>query len=305
MEILVTGGTGFVGRALCRRLLNEGYSVTVLTRTAEAAQKLPRGVNLLLGDPTQPGPWQDEAARHGGAVNLAGASIFGKWSEQYKKLIRDSRVTATANLAEAMGRRPAGAQAVLISASAVGVYGFSDDRPLDEWATPGDDFLAQVCREWEAQARKAEAGGARVVLARFGIVLGAGGGAISQMLPIFSKGLGGPLGSGKQYFSWIHRDDLVSALLFCLQSQDLHGPVNLTSPQPVTNREFTKALGKALGRPAFLPAPGPAVRLALGEFGSVLLEGQRVIPRVLQEAGFAFEHPQLEEALRDLLVEHA
>ena len=301
MEILVTGGSGFVGRYLCRVLLNEGYSVTVLTRSGEAAHHLPKGVNLLLADPSQAGPWQEEAARHQGFVNLAGASIFGKWSEEYKERIRESRLSTTSNLVEAMARRPAGEPAVLVSASAVGYYGFSDERPLDESAPAGDDFLAQVCRDWEAQALKAEETGARVVLARFGIVLGEGGGALAQMLPLFSKGLGGPLGSGKQYFSWIHQKDLVSALVFCLDHQGIQGPVNLTSPQPVTNRQFSKALGKALGRPAFLPAPGLVVRLALGEFGSVLLNGQRVIPRKLQEEGFTFAHAQLEAALADLL----
>jgi len=301
MDVFVTGGSGFVGRALCQGLRDQGHQVTVLTRSAQAAAALPAGVGACLGDPTRPGAWQAEAARHQGFVNLAGASIFNRWTDDYKRLILDSRVQTTRHLVQAIGLRQAGDRAVLVSASAVGYYGFRGDEALDESSPPGDDFLATVCRAWEDEARSAEAYGARVVRARLGIVLGEGGGALEKMLPLFRAGLGGPLGGGRQWFSWVHRRDLAAALLFCLDAPDLAGPVNCTAPGPVTNRELAKALGRALGRPAFLPAPGFAIRLALGEFGSVLLEGQRVLPKALLAAGFAFAHPGLDGALADLL----
>lgn len=302
MEILITGGSGFVGRALALGLRARGHQVTVLTRSATAARGLPEGVDFCLGDPTQTGAWQAEAVRHQGFINLAGASIFGRWTQDYQRQIRDSRVLSTRHLAQAIARRPADQPpAVLISASAVGYYGFHGDEVLDESAPAGEDFLARVCRDWEAEAQAAEAAGARVVRARFGIVLDAGGGALGQMLPLFRLGLGGPLGSGRQWFSWIHRRDLVSALLFCLDNPQIAGPVNCVAPGAVTNRELAQALGRALRRPAFLPAPGFAVRLALGEFGSVLLEGQRVEPKVLRQAGFAFAFPRLDQALTDIL----
>ena len=301
MDIFVTGGSGFVGAALCQGLRDQGHQVTVLTRSARAAAALPAGVGACLGDPTQPGAWQNEAARHQGFVNLAGASIFNRWSDDYKRLILDSRIKTTRHLVQAIGLRQAGDRAVLVSASAVGYYGFRGDEELDESSPPGEDFLASVCRAWEDEAMAAEGYGARVVRARFGIVLGDGGGALEKMLPLFRAGLGGPLGSGRQWFSWIHRRDLAAALLFCLADPNLAGPVNCAAPGPVTNRALAKALGRALGRPAFLPAPGFAIRLALGEFGSVLLEGQRVLPRALLAAGFAFALPSLEAALADLL----
>ena len=301
MKVMVTGGSGFVGSTLCARLAGEGHSVTVLTRGPRGAERLPPGVAACVGDPTKPGAWQDEAAGHDALVNLAGASIFNRWSQPYKELIHSSRVLTTRNLVRAMARRPAeAAPAVLVSASAVGYYGPRGDQELDEAAPPGGDFLASVCRDWEAEALKASELGARVVTARFGIVLGSGGGALGQMLPLFRRGLGGRLGSGKQWMSWIHQEDLVRAILFCLE-KDMSGPANCTAPGPVMNRELAASLGRVLHRPAFLPAPGLAIRLALGEMGSILLTGQRVLPRALLRAGFSFKFPELEGALRDLL----
>lgn len=305
MEVFITGGSGFVGQSLCHALLSDGHEVTVLSRSARGTAALPKGVGLCLGDPTAPGPWQEEAARHQAFINLAGASLFARWNPQYKQLIHDSRVLTTRHLVQAMAARGQGEPAVLVSASAVGYYGFSDDRVLDESSPPGQDFLAQVCRDWEAEAMAAQSLGARVVRARFGIVLGSGGGALGQMLPLFRKGLGGRLGSGRQWFSWIHQTDLTQAILFCLYQPALSGPVNCTSPNPVTNREFSRELGRALGRPAILPAPGFAIRLALGEFGSVLLKGQRVVPRALPAEGFSFHFPTVQAALADLLGQEA
>lgn len=300
MKVFVTGGSGFVGTTLCSRLAAAGHGVTVLTRSASGAGRLPPGVEACLGDPTAPGPWQEVAAAHDAVVNLAGAGIFSRWTPEYKKLIRASRLDTTCNLVDALSRRRGGEPSVLVSASAVGYYGPRGDEALNEEAPPGGDFLAQVCREWEAEAQAAAKLGVRVLCARFGIVLGGGGGALGQMLPLFRLGLGGPLGSGRQWFSWIHQADLVRALVFCLENQ-MSGAANCCAPAPVTNREFSRTLGRVLRRPAILPAPGFAVRLALGERGSVVLTGQRVLPQALMRAGFSFQFPELEGALRDLL----
>ena len=301
MQVFITGGSGFVGASLCHALLTQGFGVTVLSRSSKGAQRLPKGAGFCLGDPTEPGSWQGEAAAHDHFVNLAGASIFGRWNPEYKDLILKTRIATTKNLVEAMSRRQSAEPAVLVSASAVGYYGFRNDEELDESSPPGEDFLARVCREWEAEAEKAAQAGARVVRTRFGIVLGQGG-ALGQMLPVFKRGLGGPLGSGRQWFSWVHHKDLTRAIIFCLEEAGLKGPVNCTAPHPLTNKEFSKELGRVLGRPAFLPSPGFAVRMLLGEFGSVLLEGQRVLPRVLMDAGFEFRFPFAREALADLLT---
>ncbi|MCB2191333.1 MAG: TIGR01777 family oxidoreductase [Deltaproteobacteria bacterium] len=300
MKIFVTGGSGFVGTTLCTSLSAEGHTVTVLTRSEKGAARLPDGVQACVGDPTASGDWQDIAAQHDAFVNLAGANLFARWNHEYKDLIRSSRVNTTRHLVEAISRRSGDEPPVLVSASAVGYYGPRGDEELSEESPPGDDFLAQVCKEWEAEAQAATRFGARVVCARFGIVLGSGGGALGQMLPLFKLGLGGPLGSGRQWFSWIHQEDLVGALLFCL-NQDMSGAANCCAPGPVRNREFTRTLGRVLGRPAILPVPGFAVRLTLGELGTVVLTGQRVIPQALQRSGFSFKFPELEGALRDLL----
>lgn len=300
MRVFVTGGSGFVGGALCGHLMDLGHGVTVLSRSQRGAAALPEGVEACIGDPTAPGDWQERAAACDGFVNLAGASIFGRWSAEYKALIESSRVETTRNLVDAIGRREGDGPAVLVSASAVGYYGFAGDEKLNEASPPGDDFLARVCRRWEAEAQRAEEHGTRVVLARLGIVMDLGGGALAQMLPIFKLGLGGPLGSGRQWLSWVHRADLAAALAFCLSENGLSGPVNCTAPEPVRNRELTRELGRALKRPAFLPVPGLAIKAVMGELGSVLLRGQRVPPTALTGAGFKFSFPSLARALADL-----
>ncbi len=300
MRIFVTGGSGFVGTALCRSLLSQGNEVTALSRNQMGAAALPPGVDVCIGNPTAPGPWQEVAATFDAFINLAGANIFGRWSKGYKALINSSRVDTTRLLVEAIGQRQSPEPAVLVSASGVGYYGFCGDEELTEPSPPGDDFLAEVCRQWEAEAQKAKDHGARVVLARFGVVLGKGGGALAQMVPVFRLGLGGPLGSGRQWFSWIHRADLVAAISFLLHSEGLSGPVNCVTPQPVRNRDLAKELGRVLKRPAFMPAPGFAIKAVMGELGSVLLEGQRVLPAALMGAGFHFSFPTLAQALTDL-----
>ncbi|MEJ5375807.1 MAG: TIGR01777 family oxidoreductase [bacterium] len=298
MKILITGGTGFVGRQLWASLLSQGHQVTVLTRGPSKAA----GVNApdyLQGDPTRPGKWQEVVAQQDVLINLAGTSIFGRWTAQYKEELRSSRILTTRNLVEAITE---GIGKTLVSASGAGYYGFHGDEELDESSPAGQDFLARLAADWEAEAMKASGKGVRVLITRFGIVLGSTGGALQQMITPFKWFVGGPLGSGLQWFSWIHVQDLVRAMLFLLEHPHLSGAFNFTSPNPVRNKELSRALGKALGRPWWLPTPGFMLRLVLGEFGEVLLQGQRVIPRRLLESGFSFRYPALEDTLEDLLI---
>jgi uncharacterized protein (TIGR01777 family) len=301
MKIFMTGGTGFVGTTLTKRLTQEGHEVTILTRSLPEDSPLPKGASYLEGDPTEPGAWQKSVAEHEVIVNLAGASIFRRWSDTAKEIIRDSRILTTQNLVEAISAGK-GKETLLLSTSAIGYYGSDEDEELVEESPPGEDFLASLAQEWEAEALKSEAYGARVALLRFGIVLGKNGGALRQMIPIFSLCLGSPLGSGEQWFSWIHEEDLANIHLHLIGQKDVSGPINCTTPNPVRNVELTKALGEALGKPTFLPAvPGFVLRLIMGEFGSVLLEGQRVLPKKLLDTGFQFKFPEIKKALKNLL----
>ncbi len=300
MKFLITGGTGFVGKQLTSRLLREGYEVTVLTRSLKDTQVTHPQISYLQGDPTQKGPWQEKVSHHDAVINLAGASIFAKWTEEHKKAIRESRIKTTKNIVEAIPA-PLSHSFTLFSASAVGYYGFTKDEELTEESPPGNDFLAQVAKEWEDEALQARNKGVRVVISRFGIVLGEKGGALGQMVPLFKKYLGGPIGDGNQWFSWIHIKDLAEAFIFLSKQPTLSGPFNFCAPNPVRNKELAKALGKVLNKPSFMPAPGFLVKLVLGEFGSVILKGQRVIPRRLLDKGFQFQYPHLEKALQDIL----
>ncbi len=301
MKIFITGGTGFVGRGLIDKLTGGGHEVTLLTRSLRKVGSKPQAVALVEGDPSQKGDWQKTIGGHDAVINLAGASIFSRWTGDMKRLLRESRILTTRNLVETLeGSRVK----TFFSASAVGYYGFHGDGELDESSPPGSDFLAQLAVDWEREARKAEDHGIRVVLTRFGIVFGEEGGALGQMVPLFNKYLGGPLGNGRQWFSWIHRDDLTQAFLFLLERPEISGPVNFTAPNPVRNRDLAAALGKVLNRPALLPAPGFMLRLVLGEFGSILLEGQKVIPQKLLRSGFPFRYPTITEALEEILKKH-
>jgi uncharacterized protein (TIGR01777 family) len=303
MKIFMTGGTGFVGTTLTRHLIEQGHQVTILTRKAPSNLTRAEGedVSYLEGDPMLRGAWQKGVLQHDIIVNLAGASIFRKWDRKAKEVIRDSRVLTTTHLVEAL----AGGvekETTLLSTSAVGYYGFHGDEVLDEESPAGNDFLASVTREWEGAASRAEDFGARVVICRFGIVLGKSGGALGEMKPLFQKGLGSPLGSGNQWVSWIHEKDLVDIYLFMMATNDLSGPINCTAPEPIRNRDLSQALGKALGRPTILPAvPGFVVKMIKGEFGAVLLEGQRVFPKKLLTYGFQFHFSDIETAFKDLL----
>lgn len=301
MNILITGGTGFVGRNLASRFSSQGHKVTILTRSIREGLSLPEGASFLEGDPVEKGHWQKSVPKHEVIINLAGASIFSFWTKRSKRLIRDSRVQTTLNLVEALSERK-GKETLLLSTSAVGYYGFHGDEALDESSTPGDDFLASVTSEWEASALKAKAFGARVVLCRFGIVLGPNGGALSRMIPPIKWYLGSPLGSGRQWFSWIHEQDLADIIIYLIEQENLSGPINCTAPYPVTNKDLTMAIAETLKRPVFMPAvPAFMIKLILGEFASTLVFGQKVLPQKLLDMGFKFRFPNIQEALNDLL----
>ncbi len=301
VRVFVTGGTGLVGRHLIGALAARGDRAVCLTRDREgAAAVLPPGVEVVEGDPRGEGPWQSAVAGCDAAVNLAGESIFAlRWTPRKKRRIRRSRLAATRNLVEAV--HGADALQVLVSASATGYYADGGDRALGEDSEPGGDFLARVTREWEGTALQAERGSTRVVLARLGIVMAADGGALPVMRRPFRLGLGGRLGSGRQYFPWIHVEDLVRALLFCLDTPALRGPANVVAPDPPTQADFAAALAAALDRSAALNAPAWLVRLAMGEQARMVLKSLRVVPRALRARGFAFEHAELDAALRDLV----
>jgi uncharacterized protein (TIGR01777 family) len=298
MKVLITGGLGFVGTQLSIRLLEKGHAVTIVDHASQPRAYTPTEVRYLSADTTQRGAWQEEVFGQDAVINLAGASIFRRWNDETKQLIYDSRVLTTRNVVEAM---PEGKNALLCSTSAVGYYGPRGEELLTEHDAPGDDFLARVCIDWENDAQKAVSKGVRVVLTRFGIILGRTGGALGQMIPAFKKFVGGPLGSGSQWFSWIHMDDLLHAFIFVFEKQDVNGPINFCAPNPVRNRDLASTLGKVLHRPSLLKTPAFMLRLMLGEFGSILLEGQRVVPAKLLENGFSFRYPEIRDALEEVV----
>ncbi len=298
MRALVTGATGFLGRRLVKRL---GRPVVLSRDPGLVRRVLGEDVEAFRWDP-QGGPAPVEALRDVDTVfHLAGEPIAeGRWSAAKKDRIKDSRVLGTRNLVtaiESLSPRPR----VLVSASAVGYYGDRGDETLDESAAPGGDFLAEVCQSWEAEANRASTLGVRVVTPRNGIVLDRAGGALAKMLTPFKLGLGGRLGSGRQWMPWIHLDDLIGMLLHAVEKNEISGAMNAVGPAPVTNREFTRTLASVLERPAIFPVPAPALRLAFGELASVLLGSQRVVPRVAEKTGYHFLFPDLVSALRAAL----
>ncbi|KPK23592.1 MAG: epimerase [Desulfobacterales bacterium SG8_35_2] len=299
MKVFMTGGTGFLGSFLTERFIAEGHSVTILTRSSKNRDLKP-GLAYCEGNPTKSGPWQKEIAKHNVLINLAGSSIFQTWNDKNKKSIRNSRILSTRNLVDAIGKTRK--SMTLINGSAVGYYGFRADEELDESSLPGDDFLADVVKDWEAEAKRAEEFGTRVVLCRIGVILGRDGGALSKMLSVFKWGMGSPLGTGAQWFSWIALHDLANIFVYLMENETFSGPVNCTSPYPVTNREMTKALGRAIHRPTILPpVPAFVIKGVLGEFSDVFVKGQKVMPRKLLDEGFVFEFPEIEEAFAHLL----
>jgi uncharacterized protein len=302
LRVTVTGATGLIGTALVAELRSRGGEVTVLSRNPERARK-ELDVDALHWDPlSEPAP---AAALQGrdALVHLAGENVAQRWSPSAKRAIRESRALGTHHLVEGLreldttagsrGSRPA----VLVSASAIGYYGARGEEPLDEEAPPGEGYLARVCVEWEEQARAAQDLGLRTVQVRIGVVLDSGGGALAKMLPAFRLGLGGPVAGGRQYVSWIHAQDLLGILLSALERPDWSGPINATAPEPVTNGELSRSLGRALHRPALLPVPGAALRALYGEMAQIVTTGARVLPAKPLVLGYSFRHPHLEEAL--------
>lgn len=299
MKVFMTGGSGFVGAFLSRELARQGHAVTILTRRETPPVPAEPGIVFLKGDPVKEGPWMAAVPEHDWIINLAGASIFTRWSAAHKQEIYDSRILTTRNLVAALA--PGGRDRLFCSTSAIGYYGPRGDEDLTEDAPPGDDFLARLARDWEAEALKAQDLGVRVVITRFGLVLGPGGGVLGQMVPPFKFFVGGPAGSGEQWVSWIHRQDHARAFLFVQEHPEISGPVNFSAPQPVRNRELAQALGRVLHRPSFFPTPRFMLRLILGELAEVVLTGQRVLPQKLLAGGFAFDFPTIDAALENLL----
>jgi uncharacterized protein (TIGR01777 family) len=297
MDFLITGATGFIGQKLVARLLASGHEVNYLAR--KRSNTLDSRAAFHLWNPGTDPPI--EAIRTADVViNLAGEPVAQRWDEEVKRRIHDSRVDGTRRLVSVIGaarRRPS----VLISASATGYYGKRGDESLTEESAPGDDFLADVCVQWEREAMRAQEFGLRVALIRIAPVLGREGGILAKVLPVFRLGLGGKLGSGKQWMPWIHVDDLVSLFVFVAQNANLHGAFNASVPQPVTNAEFTRALGHALHRPALFSVPQFALNVVMGEAAGPMVASQRVLPKATRAAGFEFEYPDLESALRNVV----
>jgi hypothetical protein len=299
VRVLLIGGSGLIGSALAESLVKDSHEAVVLSRSP-ARQELRRGVTAVAWDGRTLGPWVEELSRVDGVVNLAGESIFGRWTAAKKARIRASRVDTSRLVAEAFAavkRRPL----VLVQGSAVGYYGDTGDAVVEESAPPGDDFLAGVCREWEAASAPVEALGVRRPIVRTGIVFARGGGALKPLQLAFRAFAGGPLGDGRQWMPWIHQADEVGAIRFLLESPAATGPFNLVAPEAARNAEVARALGKALRRPSWLPAPKLGVRLLLGELGETMLAGQHALPARLLALGFRFRFAALDAALADLL----
>ncbi|HET7484753.1 MAG TPA: TIGR01777 family oxidoreductase [Solirubrobacterales bacterium] len=301
MKVLVTGASGFIGSALCDSLLVRGETVVGLARDPKRARQTNPRVEWHAWQPTLERPPAKAFDGVDAVVNLLGEKINQRWTDEAKQRIMESRRTGTHNLVGAIAsleRKPK----VLVNQSAIGFYGDRGEAIVDESSEPGEGFDAEVVREWEKAAHEADATGVRLVVVRTGHVLDPRGGFLGQLLPPFKLGVGGPLAGGAQYVSWIHVDDEVGILLWALGNEKVRGAINSTAPNPVTNRTFSKALGKALGRPAMVPVPGITLDLMYGkEFGAVLRGGQRVLPRRALDLGYEFKHPELDEALEDLL----
>lgn len=300
MKTLVTGATGFIGRVIVQQLEQQGHEVVVLTRNVPKAA-------LILGSKCKYFQWADTTtpppaeAFQGveGIINLMGESIGEKkWSEEQKKKILNSRVIGTAKLLEAVSKLEKKPK-VLVSTSAIGIYGNRRAEELDENSAPGSGFLAEVCKAWEGEANKAQKLGLRVAIIRVGVVMGKNGGALTKMVPLFKLGVGGKLGSGDQYMSWVHVEDLAAMFVTALTDESISGPYNGTAPYPATNSDFTKVLGKVLRRPAILPAPEFALKTILGEMSAIVLEGQKVLPKKFKEKNFHYRYPTLEMTLKE------
>jgi uncharacterized protein len=300
MKVAVVGGTGFVGTRLIERLQAEGHQVVLLVRNRSKAQAQFPTAEVVEYSPKQSGPWQQSIAGCDGVINLAGEPLATRWNDSIKKEVLESRTLGTQKIVEAIAQanpRPS----VLINASAVGYYGTSETATFEETSSPGDDFLAHVCQQWEAEAEKVKASGTRLAIIRIGIVLGPEGGVLARMMLPFQVFAGGPLGSGEQWVSWIHRDDLVNLILKALTDPAVAGVFNGTSPNPVRMSELCQVLGQIVKRPSWLPVPGFALELLLGEAAKLVLEGQQVLPQQTQSTGFQFQYPTLQTALKQIV----
>jgi uncharacterized protein (TIGR01777 family) len=303
MRVVITGATGTIGLALADALRARGDQVVALSRDPERGQRVLGDGAELYGwaDPTGEPPPAESLRGTDAVVHLLGEPIAQRWSDDAKQRIRDSRIKSTQQLVQALSGLPDGERpGVLVSQSAVGYYGPRGDAPLDEKSSAGHDFLAEIVVDWERAAAAAPSG-VRVVYTRTGVVLSSSGGALAKMLPFFKLGVGGPVAGGKQYVPWIHLEDVVGGLICCMDEGAATGPVNLTAPRPVTNRELSSALGHVLGRPAVLPVPGLAVKLLYGEMAEIITGGQRALPARLTGLGYAFRHTEIEAALADVL----
>lgn len=302
-RVVVTGATGLIGKALCRELLDRGYEVIVFSREPDAARaKVPGAADYVAWTPSESGQWAAQLDGAFGVVNLAGASLAGKrWTEEYKRAIRETRVVGTRGLVRAMTEAKVKPQ-IFVSGSAIGYYGACDDTPLDEDAEAGGDFLASVVKEWEGAAWPAQEAGIRTVAVRTGVVLDGREGALPQLKLPFQFFVGGPVLPGTQWVSWIHLADEVGIILLALEDERASGPLNAAAPVAQTNRDFSRTLARAMGRPSWAPVPGFALKLVVGEFAEALITGQRVVPKKAQELGYRFNFETSEAALRDLLA---
>jgi hypothetical protein len=301
MKVAITGATGFVGSRLVQRLQEQGHQALILTRNRAAAERTFPNLEIVSYTPTESGDWQKAIAGCDAVVNLAGEPIAeSRWTPQHKEEILNSRKLGTRKIAEAIAQANPKPK-VLVNASAIGYYGTSETATFDETSPPGNDFLAEVCQAWEAEAQKVKEVGVRLVIVRFGIVLG-NGGALAKMIPPFQLFAGGPIGSGQQWFAWIHRDDLVNLILEALTRPDIEGVLNGTAPNPVRMSELCQALGEVLHRPSWLPVPSFALEALLGEGAKVVLEGQQVLPKRTISSGFNYQYPTVKPALTEILA---
>jgi uncharacterized protein len=300
MKVAVTGGTGFIGSRLVDRLQSEGHQVLLLVRNVPKAQQRFPKAEVVSYTPKVSGAWQQAIAGYDGVVNLAGEPISNRWTDNSKTEILESRAIGTAKIVEAIAQanpKPS----VLVNASAVGYYGTSETAVFDETSSPGQDFLAEVCKAWEAEAEKVKASGTRLAIVRTGIVLGPDGGVLAKMMFPFQLFAGGPLGDGKQWVSWIHREDLVNLIIKALTDSTVAGVLNGTAPNPVSMGELCQELGNIIQRPSWLPVPGFALELLLGEASKLVLEGQNVKPQKTEATGFRFQYPTVKAALSQIL----
>lgn len=302
MKVAITGATGFVGPRLVKKLRSQGHQPLILTRNQTTAARIFPNLEIVAYTPTESGAWQNAIAGCDAVVNLAGVPIAEhRWTSQRKEEIFNSRKLGTQKIVEAIAQanpKPT----VLINTSAIGYYGTSETASFDETSPSGNDFLAKVCQTWEGEAIKVKEAGVRLVILRFGIVLGNGGGALGKMLPPFQMFAGGPIGTGKQWFSWIHIDDLVNLIVTALTRSDMEGVFNATAPNPVRMSEFCHTLGEVLHRPSWLPVPSFAIEALLGEGANVVLEGQEVLPKRTLNYGFQYQYPTAKQALTEILT---